>query len=152
MTKRRRKPKLWDGIGPVLADTSAWMAVRRLDGKVRSRFLAAVERGEVAWCWPVAYELMMDARGPEAIAAVDETLVGLREIAVDRTVQRGVLSAMRELANEGSHGSHRFPLVDLTVAVAAQTAGIEVLHFDRHFDRLTDLLGVSAVWVAEPPA
>jgi predicted nucleic acid-binding protein len=143
--------ELWDGRRAVLADTSAWMLARRVP-EARQLLLAAVERGDVAWCWPVRYELCVDARGPEGIAAVDRTLEGLREVAVDRTVQRGVLAAMRELADSGSHGTHRLPLTDLTVAVAAQTAGLDVLHFDRHFERLGALLSVGMPWLAEPSA
>jgi predicted nucleic acid-binding protein len=142
---------LWEGRRPVLADTSAWMLARRVP-EARELLLDAVGRGDVAWCWPVRYELIVDARGPEGIAAVDRTLEGLREIPVDRAVQRGVLAAMRELAESGSHGAHRLPLTDLTVAVAAQTAGVDVLHFDRHFERLGVLLGVSTLWLAEPSA
>ncbi len=125
------------------------MLARRVP-QARDLLLAAIERGDVAWCWPVRYELMVDARGPEGIATVDRTLEGLREIAIDRTVQRGVLSAMRELADSGSHGAHRLPLADLTVAVAAQISGLDVLHFDRHFERLGTLLGVGTPWIAEP--
>jgi len=139
----------WTGEGPVLADTSAWIAARRIP-EAREMLLAAVARGDIAWCWPVRYELMVDARGSEGIAALDRTLEGLREIAVDRAVQRGVLSAMRELASGGSHGSHRLPLTDLTVAVAAQQSGLDLLHYDSHFDRLAEPLGIRAVWVAEP--
>ena len=72
-----------------------WLA-RRIP-QARELLFAAAERGDVAWCWPVRYELSVDAPSPERIAALDRTLDGLREIAVDRTVQRGVLSAMREL-------------------------------------------------------
>jgi predicted nucleic acid-binding protein len=140
---------LWDGRGGVLADTSAWILARRIPG-ARERLFAAVERGDVAWCWPVRYELSVDAPSLEHIAALDRTLDGLREIAVDRTVQRGVLSAMRELADGGSHGAHRLPLTDLTVAVAAQVSGLDVLHYDRHFSRLGDLLGVRTLWIADP--
>jgi predicted nucleic acid-binding protein len=140
--------RIWDGVGPVLADTSAWMQARR-DPKARSLLLAAVERGDVCWCWPVRYELMVDARGPEGIAAVEHTLEGLREIPVDRNVQRAVLATMRDLAATGSHGSHRYPLTDLTVAATAQAAGIEILHFDQHLERLGDRLGVKAFWISE---
>lgn len=143
--------ELWDGQHPVLVDTSAWMHARR-DPEARERLLTAVARGDVAWCWPVRYELMVDARGPEGITAVDRTFEGLREIAVDRAVQHGVLAAMRELATSGSHGAHRLPLTDLTVAVAAHTHGLDVLHFDRHFERLAILLGVKTPWLAEPSA
>jgi predicted nucleic acid-binding protein len=143
--------ELWDGQGAVLADTSAWMLARRLS-PARELLFAAAERGELAWCWPVRYELTFDAPSPERIAAVDRTLVGLREITVDRAVQRGVISAMRELADEGSHGAHRLPLTDLTVAVAAQASGLNVLHYDHHFERLGELLGVRTVWIADPSA
>lgn len=141
--------RVWDGTGPVLVDTSAWMQARRDEG-ARDLLLAAIERGEVRWCWPVRYELMIDARGSEGIAAVESTLDGLREVPVDRGVQRAVLALMREMAADGSHGSHRFPLADLTVAVAAQQAGIGILHFDRHLERLGDHAGVDARWIAEP--
>ena len=141
--------RLWGGAGPVLADTSAWMRARR-DPKARSLLLAAIERGDVCWCWPVRYELIVDARGPEGIATIERTLDGLREIPVDRSVQRAVLATMRELAAAGSHGAHRYPMTDLAIAVAAQGAGIEILHFDQHLERLGDHLGVGAHWISEP--
>jgi predicted nucleic acid-binding protein len=142
---------VWDGSGPVLADTSAWMVARRLS-KARELLLEAAARGDVAWCWPVRYELIVDAPSSTGIAPVDRTFESLREIAVDRNVQRGVLSTMRELARSGSHGAHRLPLADLTVAVAAQAAGLGVLHFDRHFDRLGEALAIDTWWIASPSA
>jgi predicted nucleic acid-binding protein len=142
-------PKVWDGAGPVLADTSAWMQSRK-DVKARDLLLGAIERGDVRWCWPVRYELMVDARGPDGIAAVERTLDSLREIPVDRGVQRAVLATMRELAASGSHGAHRFPLTDLTVAVAAQHAGIDILHFDQHLERLGDRLNTESHWISDP--
>jgi hypothetical protein len=141
--------KVWDGTGPMLADTSAWMQSRK-DTKTRNLLLAAIERGEVRWCWPVRYELMVDARGRDGIAAVERTLDGLREVPVDRCVQRAALTTMRELAADGSHGAHRFPLTDLTVAAAAQHAGIGILHFDQHLERLGQHLGVESCWIADP--
>lgn len=141
--------RLWDGSGPVLADTSAWMQARR-DAKARDLLLETIERGEVRWCWPVRYELMVDARGSDGIAAIERTLDGLRQIPADRSVQRAVLATMRELAAGGSHGAHRFPLTDLTVAVAAQDAGIDILHFDQHLERLSKHLGVEAHWISAP--
>lgn len=142
---------VWDGRGPVLVDTSAWIAARRMPA-ARERLLAATQRGDVAWCWPVRYELMVDARGADAIDALDGTLEALREIRVGRSVQQQVLSTMRELARRGSHGAHRLPLTDLTVAAAAQSAAVGVVHFDRHFERLGESLGIEAWWIAEPPA
>lgn len=141
--------RLWDGTGPVLADTSAWMQTRR-DPKARDLLLGAIERGDVCWCWPVRYELMIDARGSEGIAAVERTLESLREIPLDRNVQRRILATMRELAATGSHGAHRFPLTDLVVAAAAKDAGIDILHFDKHLEHLGDHLGVGTHWISVP--
>lgn len=141
--------RLWDGSGPVLADTSAWMQARR-DAKGRKLLLEAIERGDVRWCWPVRYELMVDARGADGVAAAERTLESLQEVPVDRSVQRAVLATMRELAAGGSHGAHRFPLTDLTVAVAAQSAGIGILHFDQHLERLGNHLGVESHWISRP--
>lgn len=141
--------RLWDGSGPVLVDTSAWMQARR-DAKGRRLLLEAIERGDVRWCWPVRYELMVDARGADGVAAAERTLESLREVPMDRSAQRAVLATMRELAAAGSHGAHRFPLTDLTVAAAAQHAGIDILHFDRHLERLGEHLGVESHWISDP--
>jgi predicted nucleic acid-binding protein len=141
--------RLWDGTGPVLADTSAWMQARR-DPQARALLLTAVERGDACWCWPVRYELMVDARGPEGIATLERTLEGLREVPMDRSVQRAALARMRELAAVGSHGAHRYPLTDLAIAAAAQSAGIGILHFDQHLERLGSHLGIDAHWISEP--
>ncbi len=143
------RPDLWSGHGPVIADTSAWITARRLPA-ARELMLGAVERGDIAWCWPVRYELTVDARDGAAIAAVDRTLDALREIRVDWSMQREVLSTMRELANQQYHGAHRLPLADLTVAVAARTSGLDVVHFDRHFERLSALLNIRVWWLADP--
>ena len=139
----------WDGRGPVLVDTSAWIVARRVP-EARERLLAAVERGDVAWCWPVRYELMVDARDLEAIGALDRTLEGLREIRVDRSVQQQVLATMRELARTSSHGAHRLSLTDLTVVAAGQSAGVDVVHLDHHIEQLGERLGVEAWWIADP--
>ncbi len=141
--------RLWGGAGPVLADTSAWMQARR-DAKARDLLLSAIERGDVCWCWPVRYELMVDARGSDGIAAVERTLESLREVPLDRSGQRAVLATMRELAAGGSHGAHRFPLADLAVAAAAQGAGVDILHFDQHLERLGDHLDVTTHWISDP--
>jgi predicted nucleic acid-binding protein len=122
----------------------------RRDDRARQLLLAAVERGDICWCWPVRYELMIDARGEEGIAAVERSLEGLREIPVDRSVQRAVLTMMRELGATGSHGAHRYPLTDLTVAAAAQGSGIDILHHDKHLDRLGTHVGASSYWISEP--
>lgn len=141
--------RIWDGTGPVLADTSAWMRAHR-DPEARDLLLAAIEQGSICWCWPVRYELIVGAKGSERIAAVERTLDGLREIVVGRSVQRAVFATMRELTATGSHGAHRYPLTDLVVAAAAQDSAVGIVHFDQHLELLGDHLGVEAHWISRP--
>jgi predicted nucleic acid-binding protein len=141
--------QIWSGSGPVLVDTSAWTRSRQ-DPRARDLLSSAARRGELSWCWPVRVELTIDAPGPEGIAALDRTLENLREIPVDRSVQRAVLATVRELAAAGSHGAHRLPLTDLSVAAAAQAAGVDILHFDRHLELLGEHLGVGTHWISDP--
>ncbi len=141
--------RLWDGTGPMLADTSAWIQARR-DPKARDLLLDAIERGDICWCWPVRYELTVDAKGPDGIAAIERTLEGLREISIDRNILRKVWATMRELAADGSHGAHRYPLADLVVATAACDSAVGIVHFDQHLERLGDHLGAEAHWISRP--
>lgn len=117
------------------------------DDETAARFDRALESEDIRWCWPVRHELTFAARGEAGIARLDRALGLLREIPIDRSIQRAVLSLMRELAAAGSHGAHRFPLTDLTVAVAAQAAAVPILHYDAHLDRLAEHLGVEAYWI-----
>jgi predicted nucleic acid-binding protein len=36
------------------------------------------------------------------------------------------------------------------IAAAAQEAGVGVLHYDRHYDRLAKVLNFESVWIAPP--
>lgn len=45
---------------------------------------------------------------------------------------------------------HRIPPLDYLVAAAAQEAGVDVLHYDHHFDRLAEVLHFDSRWVAPP--
>jgi len=55
----------------------------------------------------------------------------------------------RDLASDGP-GQHRVPLADALIAAAAQDAGVEVLHYDHHYDRLAQVLNFESVWIASP--
>ena len=58
-------------------------------------------------------------------------------------------STMRMLAHR-SAGAQRIPIVDYLVAAAAQEAGAAVLHYDPHYDTLSEIMAFESAWLAPP--
>jgi predicted nucleic acid-binding protein len=57
-------------------------------------------------------------------------------------------TALRKLSRKAGAGYHRAKLPDALIAAAAQQAGIGVLHYDRHYDRLAEVLHFDSRWIA----
>lgn len=54
---------------------------------------------------------------------------------------------MRALAHR-SAGAQRLPIVDYLVAASAQQLGAAVLHYDRDYDTLAEVMEFESVWLA----
>ncbi len=54
---------------------------------------------------------------------------------------------MRTLAHR-SAGAQRLPLVDYLLAATAQHTASAVLHYDRDFDTLAEIIGFESIWLA----
>ena len=65
------------------------------------------------------------------------------------SVQRAAIGALRALADVAPR-HHRVPLADALIAAAAQEAGVGVLHYDHHYDRLAEVLSFASRWAAPP--
>lgn len=55
---------------------------------------------------------------------------------------------MRQLAHR-SAGAQRLPTVDYLIAAAAQEIGGAVLHYDRDYDTLAEVMEFESLWLAE---
>jgi predicted nucleic acid-binding protein len=133
------------GISILIADTSARM---RADS-VPEQWLAAIEADQIVTCSMVTMEMLFNARDANAVEQTEKIEATLRHIPVTASVQRAAIGAVRELSKQGA-GSHRIPPAEILIAAAAQEAGIGVLHYDRHYDRLTEVLNFESVWIAPP--
>jgi predicted nucleic acid-binding protein len=131
----------------LIADTSA--RVRTHLASVREQWEAAIKADQIVTCSIVTMELLFAARDGDGVAQVERVQATLRQAPVSASVQRAAIGAVRELARQGA-GAHRIPPPDILIAAAAQEAGIGVLHYDRHYDRLTDVLHFDSVWIAPP--
>lgn len=129
----------------VIADTSA--RVRARQGAVAPQWTMATEAAQITTCTVVKLELFNSARDARDIEEIETEELAFRSIPITRSVQHAAISAVRKLARRGS-GQHRVPLPDVLIAAAAQEAGADVLHYDRHFDRLSEVLHFRSVWLA----
>lgn len=93
--------------------------------------------------------MLIAAEDGKAFEESVQRLAMIQLVPVTTTMVRAVEFAMRELAFQ-STGAHRIPVVDYFVAAAAESLGGAVLHYDRHFDKLAEVLTFKSVWLAPP--
>lgn len=136
---------IW-GSGPWVADTSAW--ARASDPAVAPQWRTAATAGDLIACPVVTLELLYDAPDREHVEAVATAIAGLRQAPITCAVTDAAITALRELAANGSAGAHRVRVPDALIAAAAAERGIGVLHYDQHYDRLATVLGFRSQWVA----
>jgi predicted nucleic acid-binding protein len=78
-----------------------------------------------------------------------ERLTALRTAPLTGTTARATQDAMRTLADR-SAGAQRIPVVDYLIAAAAQEIGAAVLHYDRDYDTLAEIMEFESIWLAPP--
>ncbi len=131
----------------LIADTSAWARVSH--PLIKDLWVAALRGGQIATCSIVTLELLYSARNAQDLTIVEAEQALLRDVPVATSAQRAAIGALRDLASDGP-GRHRVPLADALIAAAAQDAGVDVLHYDHHYDRLAQALHFTSVWIAPP--
>lgn len=142
-------PNSRDGWGelPLVVDTSAW--ARAHHQPVRKRWRQALLEDRLRISPAVRLEILLTARNGAAFDDLAEELSALVGAPLTPTVMRSAQSAMRALAHR-SAGAQRLPVVDYLLAAAAQEISAAVLHYDRDFDTLSNVLAFESVWLATP--
>ncbi len=133
-----------------LADTSAWLLSRRKDAPdtLRKTFAGLITAGRVATCGPVRWELLHNARNGAEYKALREDLAALDQAPFDNSDWERALDVCQALAEKGG-SLHRAPsMPDAMIAVAAERAGLTVLHYDKDFDLIASVTGQPSEWVA----
>ncbi len=135
------------GSGVFLADTSAW--ARADHPTVSARWASALRADRVVTTPIVLLELLFSTRDSAEFEEEDARLANLRSIPMTQSVAQAARGAMRELSVVGP-GYHRISPTDFLIGAAAQEASVAVLHYDRHFDRLAEVLEFESRWIAPP--
>jgi predicted nucleic acid-binding protein len=139
-------PAAWGEV-PLLIDTSAWS--RAHHPLVRERWSESLLAGRLRLSPAVRLEILLSARGGEDFDLLAEMLGALRAAPLTATIAGAAQAAMRTLAHR-SAGSQRLPVVDYLVAAAAQETGAAVIHYDRDYDTLAEVMVFDSVWLAPP--
>lgn len=123
-----------------LADTSAW-AIRERRSELREEFVDLLERGRIATCDMIKFELLWSVRNGDEFHARRADLDSLRDVPIGERVWRRALDVFEELAGRGPLHHRQVRAPDLLIAAAAELAELPLLHYDRHFEVIAALTG-----------
>ena len=131
-----------------LADTSAWIWTRAVNGELRRRFDEALIDGEIATCDMVRLELLHSAQSAPEFRALRQDLRVLLDCPIGKPEWERALDVCEQLADQGGlhHRAVKHP--DLLIAAAAEAAGVTILHYDEDYDRIATVTGQPVRWLA----
>jgi predicted nucleic acid-binding protein len=92
---------------------------------------------ELCLCAVTRLELLYSARSNAEYELLEEDLAQFRELRMDAETFAIAAVAQRELA---ARAQHRIPLPDLLIAACAQQYSAYVVHVDRHYETLEQVL------------
>jgi len=127
-----------------IVDKSAWLSVHR-HADLQGEWASALREGQLATCPIVNLEILFSARNLDEFDGWEEDLGVLRMVPVTHAVCLAAIGALRELIARSQRG---IPIADALIAAAAQDAGCGVLHYDKHYDLLREVLEFESRWIA----
>ena len=144
MPGRSDSPSPWGEL-PLVVDTSAWS--RAHNPKIRTCWTGALLADRLRLSPATRLEILLTARDGSTFDELAEELSAARTAPLTTSVIRAAAEAMRALAHR-SAGAHRLPIVDYLLAAAAQETGAAVLHYDRDYDTLAEVMAFESIWLA----
>jgi predicted nucleic acid-binding protein len=130
-----------------LADTTAWFSHER-ESATRESFSTAVSIGEIATCDMVKLELLYSERNGVRFDERRAQLDALPACPIGPVQWRRAIDVYRELAHQGGAHQRSVGHQDLLIAAAAESAGVELLHYDEDFERIGAVTGQPMRWLA----
>jgi predicted nucleic acid-binding protein len=129
-----------------LADTSAWQLSRRRPD-LQASFTQKTVEGLIGTCAMVSLELLQSVRNGREF---DERRVEMDELPQFPIAAREwsrAIDVYGELAHQGSAHQRSVGHADLLIAAAAESAGVELLHYDEDFERIAAITGQPTRWI-----
>lgn len=130
-----------------LADTSAWHLSRRVP-ELRATFDQKTLAGFIGTCSMVTLELLQSTRNGREFDQRRRQMGRLAQCAIAESEWQRATDVYRELAHQGGAHQRSVGHADLLIAAAAESAGVELLHYDADFERIGAITGQPMRWIA----
>jgi predicted nucleic acid-binding protein len=129
-----------------MADTSAWHLSRRRPD-LRASFDKKMLAGSIGTCAMVSLELLKAARNGREFDARRAELRELPQCPIADPEWQRAIYVYRELAHQGGAHQRSVGHADLLIAAAAESSGVELLHYDEDFERIAAITGQPTSWI-----
>src|SRR5271155_2716432 len=129
-----------------LADTTAWHLSRRVP-ELRAPFDRKTLGGAIGTCAMVSLELLQSVRNAREFDERRVEMDELPQIPIAAREWARALDVYRELAHQGGAHQRSVGHADLLIAAAAESAGVELLHYDEDFERIAAITGQPTRWI-----
>ena len=128
------------GETPFIAETTTLCKLKLAPKETRADFRAAAIEGLVATSPVVWLEYLHHAKDRTEFDQWNATLAAFPMFQVTEAICRAAMDAVRTLRAKGTDGHHRVMAGDALVAATAAANGLNVLHDDKHYDKLATVL------------
>jgi predicted nucleic acid-binding protein len=129
-----------------LADTTAWHLSRRVP-ELRFPFDRKTLGGVIGTCSMVTLELLQSARNGQEFDERRMQVAELPQCPIATREWARAIDVYRELAHQGGAHQRSVGHADLLIAAAAESAGVELLHYDEDFERIAAITGQPTHWI-----
>jgi predicted nucleic acid-binding protein len=102
----------------------------------------------VATCAIVDLEACYSARDPAHFQRIRHAQQQVVQLAMGEHVHKRALEVQEQLVRRSQHRG--ISPGDLLIAACAEVHGATVLHYDRDFDRVSEVTGQPSLWVVPP--
>ena len=128
-----------------LFDTSIWDHTTH--PLIAPDWHAAGQKNQLAVSPIVAFEVLYGAQNQAHFEELERQLDALRQVPLTQGIVRDARRAPHDLSEKANH---RLPFQDALIAASAAHKNMTVLHYDGHFDVLSEVLGFESRWAAAP--
>ena len=102
----------------------------------------------LATCAQIRLEVLYSARSADDYEKLSMELLALHQLPCTTEHFERALKVQHMLAGRGGLHHRSVKIADLIIAACAETAGATLWHYDEDFDRITEVTGQPAQWIA----